>query len=90
MKSRRTISVVFTQCSTSVNYVASLTFITHLIWPHVMLKCPLDVHVKISPEIVSHSGTFQQVFYEYCEIGHTTLFKYSFNSLVVVCDFRCS
>lgn len=49
----------------------SLPFTTSLPWPHGIVKCPLDMHNRILTEVVSYSGTFHLLFYEYYEFGLT-------------------
>lgn len=40
--------------------------------------CPLDVLFRISPQVVGHLGTFQLMFHEYCEFGHSDSFHILF------------
>ncbi len=55
--------------------VASLSFTNPLPW---LVKCPLDAHFRILPEIVSHPKTFFPLLHECCKFGHTTLFTFCF------------
>ncbi len=38
--------------------VTSLSFTNPLLWPHGIVKCPLHVHFRNSPEVIGHPGTF--------------------------------
>lgn len=38
------------------------SFTTPLPWLHGIVKCPMDTHLRISPEIVSHPGIFAYIF----------------------------
>jgi len=50
--------VVTVTWPTSVSCVTSLAFINPLLWPHGMIKCPLNyVHLRILVKIVGHLGT---------------------------------
>ncbi len=63
-----------------VIWVTSLPFITLLQWSHGIVKYILDVHFRISVELIVHPGTFWLFSYEYYEFGHTDfhiLFAYS-------------
>lgn len=47
----------------AVSCAASLPITTPLPWPHGKVKCPADVHFRIS-EVVGHPGAFRVLFYE--------------------------
>jgi len=51
----------------SVCSMNEIQFINPLPWPHGIVKCLVDVHLRISWEIVGHPGTFRLLFDEYCE-----------------------
>jgi len=49
-----------------------------------MVKCPLYAHFGILQEVVGHLGTFWQLFYEYCEYGHSSFVTYVISDAAVV------
>ncbi len=38
--------------------VTLLSFTNPPLWPHGIVKCPLGVHFRNSPEVIGHPGTF--------------------------------
>jgi len=40
--------------TTSISFVASLSFINPLLWPHGIVKYPSNAHFRISPEELGH------------------------------------
>ncbi len=48
----------------SVICVTFLPITNPLLWPHGIVKCPSNVHFRISPEVVVHLGTLNLHFIE--------------------------
>ncbi len=73
MKFWCTTSAILSQSSdmVSVAWTASVPFTTPLPWPHGIVKCPLDAHFRISPEVVRHLYIFGLLLYEYYDYGYT-------------------
>lgn len=55
----------------------------HEKWLHGIVKCLLDTHFRISPQVVSHPGTFPPLFYEYCFFRHAS-FSHTFFCLYYI------
>ncbi len=48
--------------TTNISCIASLLFINPRLWPYGIVKCLLNVHFSMSPEIVGYLHTFCLLF----------------------------
>lgn len=63
-----TFTMLLLSCSGAI---ISQAFTAPLLWPHEIVKCPMEVHFRILLEMVGHCS-FRLLLYKNCEFRHST------------------